>query len=114
MAKTSVSALQTPRFVLCDGMREGDYCDCSGDCTHKPEFCACEAARACCEVITIPGQDHHPGPGRRLQDPFHSPPPGHLHEASPSPSWGISAAAGRRARRAAEAFLPPLFATIGM
>ena len=36
--------------VLCPDMREGDYCDCSGDCTDKPEFCACEAARACCEA----------------------------------------------------------------
>ena len=36
--------------VLCDGMNEDNYCDCSGDCTYKPELCACKAAKACCEA----------------------------------------------------------------
>jgi len=35
--------------VLCPGMDEVEYCNCSGDCTHNPEFCGCEEAVACCQ-----------------------------------------------------------------
>jgi len=34
--------------VLCPGKAESDYCDCTGDCTEKPEFCTCEEAQKCC------------------------------------------------------------------
>ena len=82
--------------VLCDGMPEGDYCDCSGDCMGHPEFCACEAARACCEAHHLLSPPmHSPGPFHSSQPghspgPFHSPPPGHTHEAFPSPQPGHS------------------------
>merc|ERR1719173_341249 len=35
--------------VLCPGMDEGQYCDCSGDCHEHPEFCGCDEALACCQ-----------------------------------------------------------------
>ena len=37
-----------PTQVLCPGMPAADYCDCGGDCTNQPSFCACGEARQCC------------------------------------------------------------------
>ena len=38
--------------VTCPGMTE--YCNCQGDCTDNPSFCACQAAQACCSSGTLP------------------------------------------------------------
>jgi len=75
--------------VLCDGMPQDYYCDCSGDCTGRPELCACGAAQACCAAhfidILSPQPGHSPGP-------FHSPPPWHspgpFHSPEPMHSPG--------------------------
>jgi len=34
--------------VLCPGFEEGQYCDCSGDCTYQPNWCSCAEAQTCC------------------------------------------------------------------
>ena len=85
--------------VLCDGMREGDYCDCSGDCTRRPDLCACGDAQACCAAhfidILSPQPRHSPGPFHspppwHSPGPFHSPPPGHMQGPFHSPQPGHS------------------------
>jgi len=38
--------------ILCPGQPSGNYCDCEGDCTGNPGFCACEEAQACCKGAT--------------------------------------------------------------
>ena len=34
---------------MCDGQPPQNYCDCAGDCTANPDWCACEEAQSCCE-----------------------------------------------------------------
>ena len=38
--------------VLCPGQPPENYCDCGGDCTGNPGFCACGEAEACCAGAT--------------------------------------------------------------
>ena len=48
--------------VLCAGQIESNYCDCGGDCTANPSFCACDEAqtKTCCAIpsdtVLCPGQ----------------------------------------------------------
>ena len=46
--------------ILCPGQPYENFCDCEGDCTGNPEFCACDEAKTCCEgatpVVLCPGQ----------------------------------------------------------
>jgi len=46
--------------VLCPGLLEQQYCDCSGDCTGFPEWCGCQEAQECCQmsspVVLCPDQ----------------------------------------------------------
>ena len=37
-----------PGTVLCPGMAASKYCDCGGDCSDNPDWCACAEAQACC------------------------------------------------------------------
>merc|ERR1739848_544207 len=34
--------------ILCPGQPTENFCDCEGDCTGNPDFCACDEAKACC------------------------------------------------------------------
>ena len=38
--------------ILCPGFLRGQFCDCSGDCTHNEAWCSCDAAKAqtCCNT----------------------------------------------------------------
>jgi len=38
-----------PDTILCPGMAASDYCDCKGDCSGNPDWCACAEAQACCD-----------------------------------------------------------------
>jgi len=46
--------------VLCPGQPSKNFCDCEGDCTGNPDFCACDSAQDCCKdavpVVLCPGQ----------------------------------------------------------
>merc|ERR1711933_10464 len=46
--------------VLCPGQPSENYCDCAGDCTGNPSFCACSEAQECCigapPVVLCPDQ----------------------------------------------------------
>jgi len=39
-------------IVHCPGMKPSQYCDCQGDCTGIPEYCACPDALQCCDGAT--------------------------------------------------------------
>mmetsp|Transcript_52826 Transcript_52826/g.57327 ORF Transcript_52826/g.57327 Transcript_52826/m.57327 type:complete len:206 (+) Transcript_52826:259-876(+) len=56
----SGSASTAQATVLCPGLPEQQYCDCSGDCTGFPEWCGCQEAQECCQmsspVVLCPGQ----------------------------------------------------------
>jgi len=38
--------------VFCPGQPSENFCDCGGDCTGNPAFCACDEAKACCAGAT--------------------------------------------------------------
>ncbi len=40
--------------VLCPGLPAADYCDCTGDCTGEPDWCACPEALECCGQSQAP------------------------------------------------------------
>ena len=40
--------------VLCPGLPAADYCDCGGDCTGEPDWCACPEALECCGQSQAP------------------------------------------------------------
>merc|ERR1719282_495755 len=46
--------------ILCPGQLTENFCDCEGDCTGNPDFCACDEAKACCAdaipVVLCPDQ----------------------------------------------------------
>merc|ERR1719282_915920 len=46
--------------ILCPGQPTENFCDCEGDCTGNPDFCACDEAKACClgatPVVLCPDQ----------------------------------------------------------
>merc|ERR1719401_1932637 len=46
--------------VFCPGQPSENYCDCEGDCTGNPSFCACSEAQECCmdatPVVLCPDQ----------------------------------------------------------
>jgi len=52
MLAISCSATSTAQAanVLCPGLLEQYYCDCSGDCTGHPEWCGCPEAQECCHM----------------------------------------------------------------
>mmetsp|Transcript_29940 Transcript_29940/g.30440 ORF Transcript_29940/g.30440 Transcript_29940/m.30440 type:complete len:326 (-) Transcript_29940:401-1378(-) len=56
----SGSASTAQATVLCPGLPEQQYCDCSGDCTGFPEWCGCQEAQECCQmsspVVLCPDQ----------------------------------------------------------
>lgn len=46
--------------IVCPGQPLENFCDCAGDCTGQPEWCACEKAQECCHgatpTVLCPGQ----------------------------------------------------------
>ena len=50
-----------PGAVSCPGLPVADYCDCGGDCTNQPTWCACAAATSCC-AGAIPMPSPSPAP----------------------------------------------------
>jgi len=46
--------------LVCPGQPPENFCDCAGDCTGQPEWCACEKAQECCHgatpTVLCPGQ----------------------------------------------------------
>lgn len=48
IALTMMPVQVATQTVLCPGFPSGNYCDCDGDCTVSPTFCACPAAQQCC------------------------------------------------------------------
>merc|ERR1719437_312758 len=46
--------------ILCPGQPTENFCDCEGDCTGNPEYCACSEGKACCvdatPVVLCPDQ----------------------------------------------------------
>jgi len=38
--------------ILCPGQPTKNFCDCEGDCTGHPDFCACDEGKACCADAT--------------------------------------------------------------
>ena len=47
-----------PGIVVCPGLGADDYCDCTGDCTNNPSFCACSEAQACCSAGPAPSPSY--------------------------------------------------------
>jgi hypothetical protein len=45
------------KIVSCPGLAASDYCDCGGDCTERPQFCSCAAAKdaSCCGSSSATG-----------------------------------------------------------
>jgi len=38
--------------VTCPGQSKSNFCDCAGDCTGQPQWCACDEAQECCSGAT--------------------------------------------------------------
>merc|ERR1711933_713266 len=57
-SKLSLSSLESifsngKSDVLCPGQPEENYCDCTADCTEKPEWCQCADAQKCCNEYSL-------------------------------------------------------------
>merc|ERR1719223_1575329 len=58
IAASSIDVFATN--IFCPGQPNENFCDCEGDCTGNPDFCACDEAKACCvdatPVVLCPDQ----------------------------------------------------------